>query len=821
MPSSRRLLLAGAVLPALLATPALAQNSAQPAGETGDPVAIQDIVVTARRKAENLQSVPIAITALSADSVRERNIQTAADLQKIVPSLSVATAVNRTTESFSIRGLGASQGAQVATTAVNSVQTYFNEVPGQAGVGSYYDLQNVQVLKGPQGTLFGRNTTGGAILFETRRPTFSLDGYVQIQGGTHGLYGIEGALNVPVIEDVLAIRVAGIEYHRDGFTTNYATRVNPDNSFTSLGTQKLDDRDYQSGRISILFQPTSSLRNTTIYNYFQSNRNGDAAVLRTFNRDAVFAADLRGALPASVIAAFGLNSPLPLTLAGGPPTSGLSTDFVNTVLAAKAAGRFSFFSDATLQAIQARQDACGIRCVFDGFLQSYHAKTHLLSNLTDWTVSDTLTIRNIFGYNHQQARYAFDYEGTPLDLIGIKNRKADGNLLSQDNFSEELQLQGHSFDNMLDWVIGGFAEWSRPGGKSQTVSSTIGGLNIQRPVAFGHTYAIFAQGTLDLRGILPGLKFTAGGRYTWDKRAGTAQQFNPITGNCSLGGAPGNGKPFNEKDCRIDQAAKFRQPTWTFSLDYQATRDLLFYVTSRRGYKPGGFNFGAPSTQYLTYDPETVTDIELGAKTDWSLGGDAKLRANVALYKNWYKNIIQQTGITVNGQATSVIINGGKARIQGVEFEGALIPFTGFELTGFYSYTDAKYPSSSPLVFTFSPKNKFNLSARYELPLPESIGRVIPSVSYSHQSSFYGLNTPLVPFAKLPGYGTLDVRIDWNEIGGKPLDASLFITNATNKHYVQGRLTTYESLGVVADTWGEPRMIGAQLRYRFGTSARR
>ena len=819
--SFRTTLLASAAILMLDDARAFAQAGPQAGtGATETAQVIGDIVVTARRKEEILQDVPLAVTAISGDAVRERNIQTATDLQAVVPSLTVATSINRTSESFSLRGLGSSQGNQVASTTVASVQVYFNEVPGTSGVGSYYDLQNVQVLKGPQGTLFGRNTTGGAILFETRRPTYEVDGYVQGQLGSHGLASIEGAINLPVVDDVLAVRVAGVRYHRDGFTKNIASTINPDNSFTRIGAQKLDDRDYESGRISILFEPLSGLRNTTVYSYFHTDRNGDVGVLRTFNRDAVFAADLSAALPPAVVAAIGLPGPIPLTLAGGPPTSGLATDFAGTVAAVRASGRFSFFSDAALEAIQARQDACGIRCVFSGFMHSYEATTHIVSNITDWEASDGLTIRNIFGYNRQELRQAFDYEGTPLNMLGITNSGDDGKNLSQDNYSEELQLQGHSFGNALDWVIGGFAEYNNPGGFSETRSLTIGGLNIQRPVARGRTLAIFAQGTLDLAGLgLDGLKFTAGGRYTWDKRSGTAQQFSPVTGLCSQGGAPGNGTPFDDATCRVDRSAKFKEPTWTLSLDYQVKDGVLLYVASRRGYKPGGFNVQVPTTDYLTYDPETLTDLEFGMKSDWRIG-DVLLRANLALFKSWYDDIIQQTGVTVNGQATSVLVNGGKATIKGVEFEGTIVPFEGFDISGFYSYTDAGY-KNEPLVFTYSPRHKYNLSARYTLPFGDDIGEIALSATYSHQSSFYGFNDPTEPFARMPGYGTLNLRLDWNGIGGSSIDASAFVTNATKERYVQGRLTTFTSLGVVADTWGEPRMAGVQLRYRFGASVDR
>src|SRR5205823_14143795 len=178
---------------------------------------IEDIVVTARRTEERAQQVPVSLTAFTQNTIREKNINTATDLQNFTPSLTVLGNVARNQETYTIRGMGGGGGA--GTGSGPGVVGYFAEVPSSAsGPGSFYDLASLQVLKGPQGTLFGRNTTGGAVLLEPARPKMNrVEGYVEGTLGNLRRRSAQGALNLPIVDDVLAIRVAGQFDKRDGY----------------------------------------------------------------------------------------------------------------------------------------------------------------------------------------------------------------------------------------------------------------------------------------------------------------------------------------------------------------------------------------------------------------------------------------------------------------------------------------------------------------------------------------------------------------------------------------------------------------------------
>lgn len=260
---------------ALVSTGSPAVSSAQSNGAAATPetTGLDDIVVTARRREEALQDVPVAITALSGDALEQRGVRAAEDLRMAVPGLNIS-GQRRDEASYYLRG----QGPGIFNTGqrnFTSVATYFAEVPTEvAGPGIFFDLASVQVLKGPQGTLFGRNTTGGAVLLEPARPTSALEGYVKGTLGNYDLREFEGVLNIPVVPDILSIRLAGNIAKRDGFTTSVPTG------------QKLDGRNYRAYRASILLTPMEGFENLTVIDGRNKDQSGTSAVLRQINPSA-------------------------------------------------------------------------------------------------------------------------------------------------------------------------------------------------------------------------------------------------------------------------------------------------------------------------------------------------------------------------------------------------------------------------------------------------------------------------------------------------------------------------------------------------------
>jgi len=258
--------------------PASAQNSAASPTRSDSPMG--EIIVTARRRAEDVSKIPVAVTAFSSEVLANKQIVNTADLNKITPGLNIVTAGANSNPFVTIRG----QSRGLAGAGAPGVITYFNEVPmlTYGSLIATFDMDNIQVLKGPQGTLFGRNAVGGALLTYSKKPTYDFGGYVEGSYANYKTMRLEGAVNIPVIQDVLAVRVAGQLSDTDGYTKTivYAPPVLTGNLFTGTLTARpgqllehapsLDAYKSKGVRASVLFEPTSTLHNITTLDYYRT-----------------------------------------------------------------------------------------------------------------------------------------------------------------------------------------------------------------------------------------------------------------------------------------------------------------------------------------------------------------------------------------------------------------------------------------------------------------------------------------------------------------------------------------------------------------------
>ncbi|MGH6997776.1 MAG: TonB-dependent receptor plug domain-containing protein, partial [Phenylobacterium sp.] len=361
-------------------------------------------------------------------------------MERLVPSLTTYQQA-RDEVTLSIRGQsspGASaQGQNPRVTA------YFAEVPLQTGDGGgpgrFFDLQNVQVLKGPQGTFFGRNATGGAVLFEPKRPTDQFEGYAVAQYGRFDDRQLEGAVNLP-LADQLAVRVAGKWAKRDGFTRNITTG------------QMQDDRDYFGGRVSALFKPGGGFESYFMFDYLSNDTNGSSAYFAGYNPDKVLTPDLlEGALP---------GMPIPLTLAGnGPSIAEFAADPAGTLPAAIAAGRVVFYPDPLLVDQLAAQQAGGPRVTLGNVDGLNKVRAWGFTNISTLALADEVSLKNIFGYRRFKQRSRYDLDGVALPLLD--QTTPDGWMNNLRQITEELQVQGRLLDDTLDFTIGTFLLWQK------------------------------------------------------------------------------------------------------------------------------------------------------------------------------------------------------------------------------------------------------------------------------------------------------------------------------------------------------------------------
>lgn len=383
------------------------EASAQAAVNAPDQVEVDDsqlgeIVVTARRRDEKLQDVPLAVSVMSAEGLKREMVQDQFDLQQKIPSLSVASRFGHSGGTYAMRGLsGTSVGTPTVGTYFAEVPTPSNNIGTDNSAGSaLYDLESVQVLKGPQGTLFGRSTIGGAVLVTPAAPNlqdFKAEASASI--GNLGYFQGTLALSVPIIKDVLAIRVAGNHNHRDGYTTVIGTGL------------KLDGMNNDAQRISVLFKPTSWFRNTTIYDRYHTDQTSASFIPVSIN---------------SGLAQFGWTAATPAlnTVCNGAVAAGASPNLATCLsdrLAILASIKASLISEI------ARADAGGnaLRYVNAGNSTNFIDRSthHSIINRTEIDLPEfgplELKLKNIFGYQKTEGFVGMNFAGIPRERTGV------------------------------------------------------------------------------------------------------------------------------------------------------------------------------------------------------------------------------------------------------------------------------------------------------------------------------------------------------------------------------------------------------------------
>jgi iron complex outermembrane receptor protein len=759
-----------------VAQPAVAQTSDQPAASAG--AGLEEIVVTARRREEKAQTVPIALTSLTPERLEKQDIRSNLDLLRDVPGLNGSTGASLGVSYTFIRG-------------VQGVVSYFDQIPTAiTGVNQsfFFDVSNVQVLKGPQGTLFGLSNDAGAILYEPNKPTNSYEGYVQGTLGSYGRGTFETVLNLP-IDDKLQIRVGGQFQHQDG----YIHVKNPDID--------LLDQNYWSTRFSATFRPTDDFQNDLMVNYFHSR-----------SRPGTFV--INQAYP-------GVPAALPLPLAQILP-------FVSPP------------GSPALDQVIAQQHQLGVYNVDALSLPpSSQVSQWNIVDTASWDIADNLTLKNIFGYQEtQNSAFVQDIDGTVLPIVQGATPLPSQSSGPSVQYNEEIQVLGKAFNDKLTYVVGTFHQLGGYG-SSDTRSpygigyqNAFGQVNGATQVNRARTDAVYLQGTYNLSDFIEGLSVTAGGRYTWDKFYTRGDAYNP-DGTHKVGALSS-----------ISQSANFRSPSYTLSIDYQWRPQTLFYITNSRGYKTGGFN-DTPTqifTNFALYKPEHLNNFEGGVKTDFDGSainwGDLKGRLNLSAYYGVYQNIaVQTTGAYAILETPGMpglgtpILNVGDGDIYGYDGEITVIPDPSVEISANFAYTRGRYnhfmgPNAAgtgqvyiPGVnFEITPLWKFNLHGTYHLPIDQAYGDISLSAAYSFTDRQILTDAAaLSPQDYLDAFDNLDMTLDWKSIWGKTgLDGRLFVTNLLENETAAGVLAAYKVVGIVGYQPAQPRMYGVTLRYSFG-----
>jgi iron complex outermembrane receptor protein len=792
-----------------ISVPASAQNDA------ADRI-FEEVVVTARQREERAQTVPIPITALSAEQLVTRNLMEVRDLEKLSPNTSIDySAVNGNAIQVFIRGIGQTNWAATQDPKIGMYVdgVYFSRPQG--ALVDFNDVERVEVLRGPQGTLFGRNTTAGLIHIINNRP--STDGFesdITLGAGNDGQSNYGLVVNAPLSEN-WAARLALSGQQADGVMIN---------SFTG---KDRGNEDSTNARFALRYQG-DKLDAQLSYTNFEADERGPLGSCTWHATDDPFVALGRGGV-LSLATIFGTFSSVRENCIGTTRDVSIDTtndeniraDVDNVVL------NLSYdFGSLTLDSITSKRDI------------------EHFSGTWGWVMGN----------------------GPGSNMLEILNNYGDTEAMSQ-----EIRLSGVS--DSVEWVVGAYwfeeetdesldvplfrdvmapdpAVWPlfyAPDGAGGTLGAAALGAQLygsrsQTYDVTNENQAFFAEVTFSLN---EKWDLTVGARRTNDDRDFTRIQtlfngqpdpFYFCPGMPVVELAPGVVAAGSDR-CR--QTVSYSKTTPRVIASYQASDDVMFYGSYSLGYSSGGFN---QDTRMRPYLPETADNYEFGMKSDLL---DGRMRFNATVFHNEYKNQQLTVGRLVDGQPTADLINAQQATLSGVEIETMARLSDSLTFTATMGYIRGDYDEFtvmdnvtvvsgdgslssqeverdlSDTEFGSGPSYSFDLGLMHNMSLGDS-GELMTSIGATFKDATdYTLNN--TPSSEQPSYWVVDGRMTWFMANDKT-SVSLWVNNLFDKDYVTTMLDQAgdiqiggidQGLGMAASYWGEPRRYGLELKHRF------
>lgn len=747
---------------------------------------LEEVIVSARRRKENLQKTPIAISAFTTQSLEDSQIVSATDLARVTPNLTFdsygSASGNSASSQVFIRGIGQTDFQALTDPGVGM---YIDGVYHARTVGSaidFIDVERIEILKGPQGTLFGRNTIGGAISIISRKPGDEFEGAGKVTVGSANRVDTSLNVNIPIAEG-LAMRVSGGSRNRDG----YVTRL--------VDGEKVGDDNARNIRARVLWTPSEELEIDINADYTREDEKGTPTVF------AGIGTGPKNAFGRIASAKAGCTLLLP---GGAGVAEGNDPNCANNQWNA---GPFATNGTFPLE-----------------------------SKLRTWGVAGTVTydlgnisLKSITSYRFLEASGARDADNTPLKIVHTTFVTKDK------QFSQEFQLAGTSFDGRLKWV-GGLYYFDQNAEDTAGIFLPVGDINLGGPVEIT-SKAAFAQATY---GITEKLNITLGLRYTDERKKYTPDSFTLTTyaypgnidGSFNSGGSresllPADAivagalvilrpnTPFLPKVQQQNNANKF---TPMVNIAYDVSDDIMVYGTYSQGFKGGGFSTRIvelfPSSP--SFKPEFATSYEVGFKSDIF---DGMVRLNGSAFYTDYTNM----QFVVRPTVAPVVFNAGKARIQGFELEWTIIPTEHLIITGGLGHINGKYLQLDNIVrnsgvtlnnqFQQSPRWSFNTGVAYSIPINDDV-TVTPRFDYSYRSKNYvdSVNTEVLA---QNGYSLLNagVAIDAKDDRVRVIFA---VKNVTNKTYKVAGFSALRGAGSYAESvYARPREWSLSFQYKF------
>lgn len=786
-------------------TPAATPTTVQPGG------GIEEIVVTAQKRSENLQRVPIAITAFTSETLQRKGITDIAQLGKFAPGVEIVG-----TSPFS----GSSQVLSAYIRGIGQNDFAFNLDPG-VGVyvdGVYFartvgavvdllDLDHVEILKGPQGTLFGRNAIGGAISVVTRDPGKDFSGKAEFTYGDFNRVDINATVDVPLIEDKLYGQLSFSSKTKDGFfhyltfpgtyQTDQGRFLRPDSTTYAEAGGNND----QNIRAKLKWNATSDITVRLTADYSHDNDQATPSQLITVQPGLKDVYNACITTPAAVLATTPLagicNSPrgLPLPLRDVP---------AHPILPPLGGANISNPADPYLpfdnRLVPTQRDTAYSQGA--GYSKIY---TWGVEGVIDARLKPNLSLKSITAYRNLDSRFALDVPGTPMPIGDHAFTE------TQWQFSQELQAIGSFLDNRLKSVVGVYY-FHEQGNLTDNVDFAGGLLQIYGPNRFKtDSYAAFTQQEFhitDKLGVVGGIRYTRDEKYF----RGGQRDLNSLA--FKLGYPLALHPDPNDPTLyfpQSDNSLKFNNVSFKAGVNYQLMPQTLTYFTFSQGYKAGGWTTRA-TTPILTvpsFKPEKANTYEIGAKSQLF---DRKVQANVALFYTDYTDL----QVTVQQGVSPVTLNAAQAQIKGAEADLVFALTHRLTVSSTLAYIDAKYTQKDAGTtlgnqFVNTPKFATSLNIDYEYPLAAG-ATVVFHGDYAHRSSIArdGENTPqlITPITDVVGallsYHPPSDR--WHVDAG--------VTNLTNERYfVSGQ--NQAGIGYIAGTINRPREWYVRAGYKF------
>jgi len=800
------LVMAAFLAPATL----LSQEGAAPSpgAEGSGNVALEEVVISARFREEPLQRTPLAITALSGDALELRNATNVVDIGKFSPNVTINPlgAGYGPTLVANIRGVGLTDFKPVFEPGV---PIYVDDVVLARSTGAVLDLldlERVEVLRGPQGTLFGKNAAGGAIRMVSRKPTGNGPGFLE---GTYGKFNrldFRGAFETPIVEDRLFGRFSFSSKKRDGyvdvldFACEMALRGTPElagslpretaprGSGRGCKVDEMGGEDVQAARLALRFIGSDRFELNLIGDITDDNSKGPADKTLEIN-----------------------------------PAIGLTTSFNNQVAGPRYGVAFDdrFITDSPFTSYASFEDPInGLETP-----NISHVLHWGVSATADWALTERLSAKLILAHRKFDAAFGRDTDGSPLPI----NHTFDRFVHDQD--SVELRFNGVFFNDRTEWTAGGFwftATDFQPNFVvlypnltppfSQALIDRIDNQESDNWAFFLHT----------VTRLTDALTLTAGVRYTDDEKEFTVVRSQQSDGSLLF--------PITTTNTEATRTTPMA------SLSYQFTDTVNSYVSWQRGFRGGGFNpRPASAAQVTAFNPEDLDSYEWGLKSEWF---ERKLRANLAVFYVKYTDLqLPSVFVDSNDVVTFPPLNAGKAHMEGVELEFQASPFGGgFHIDGAVGYLGFQYDdlgradpdfirNNSPPSLTpaqreqnaraapcrecrplRTPKWTGSLGLQYSVPVAQ-VGTFTFRTDGSYQSRvFYSANN--FERASQAGYTLLDANVSWQSVDDT-WSVALSGTNLTNRLYLNGALDFLESLATNEGQYGRPREWALSVKRRF------